>query len=175
MTFELVPPGPEPEGSGAPPELAGQRARSKAVGAHIPALGATSAADSSWVLGVDTVVEVDGVELGKPRDAAHARAMLQRLSGREHVVHTALALRSHPEQVLHERLESARVRCDAVSEAALTAFLATEAWRGKAGAYGIQDAECWFMSLVAGDRETVIGLPVLSLRELLVAATGQAP
>ena len=46
----------------------------------------------AWVLSADTIVVVDGAVLGKPADAAEARRMLQRLSGREHEVLTAVAL-----------------------------------------------------------------------------------
>jgi len=156
----IVEPGPEPIGRGAPLELARTRAESKARGALVS--GAPG-----WVLGVDTVVDCDGHELGKPADRAAAGAMLRRLSGRDHRVHTAICLLSHPGGECRRADSSALVRCRSLADAELAAFLASEQWRGKAGAYGIQDSVCDFMQLLQGDLDTVIGLSISALRQLL--------
>jgi septum formation protein len=160
IAFELAVPGPEPEGAGPPVQRAALRARAKAE--HAVAAG-------GFVLGVDTVVALDGVEAGQPADADAARATLQRLAGREHEVHTAHCLLARDRGRRVEAVASARVRCAPLSPARLERYLATGAWRGKAGAYGIQDPECDFMELVAGERDAVIGLSVRCVRELLAA------
>lgn len=164
IPFRLVRPGPEPEGSGAPREVALLRARAKALGAQRSGL-------TGPVLGVDTVVACGGVEYDKPASAAEARTMLRALSGRVHDVHTALCL-VPAEGPPREHVADARVRCDELSAARLEQYLESEAWVGKAGSYGIQDPQCDFMHLVHGERDTVIGLPIEALRELLDGGKG---
>lgn len=156
-------PGPEPRFSGEPLAVARLRAESKACGARVDG-------EAGWILGVDTVVDLDGLELGKAADVDAARKTLSSLSGRTHLVHTALHLVSHPGGRILAGAASARVRCEELSAARIEAFLATGTWRGKAGAYGLQDPECDFMVLEQGQADTVIGLPVAELRRLLEAA-----
>ncbi|MDA0374840.1 MAG: Maf family protein [Planctomycetota bacterium] len=164
IVFVPVEPGVEPSEPGLPTDVALQRAVAKASAASIPA-GSTS----GLVLGVDTVVDLDGVELGKPRDADHARAMLAALAGRRHRVHTGLALVSWPErELVAAEVATAVVEFEALDEVALSAHVATGLHEGKAGAYGIQDAAtARFARVLEGEVETVIGLPILRLRELL--------
>ena len=161
VDFRLHPPGEEPRGAGSPDHLAALRARAKATGAP---------AAPGPILGVDTVVAVDDLELGKPCDRAAAEAMLHRLGGREHRVWTGHCLVLPGSRRCLERLVGARVRFQALDEAARAAFLDSGTWRGKAGGYGIQDPEAWFAELVEGDLDTVIGLHVATVRELLEAA-----
>ncbi len=170
IDFVVVTPGPEPTGHGSPLARAQLRARSKALGAAVP-LGAPS----GTVLGVDTVVEVDGDELGKPLDRAEAAAMLMRLAGREHLVHTAHCLRPHPATPtwLTEHVATARVAFAALDAAAIEAYLATGEWEGKAGGYAIQGAAGAFCTLVEGERDVVIGLSVAAVRSLRDAAGSQ--
>ncbi len=160
LDFALLAPGPEETGQGAPRERAVLRARAKATGANPPAADAL-------VLGVDTVVDIDGHELGKPIDRAAARDMLQRLMGRTHLVHTGHCLWRQAGEVRAEAVASALVRCDAIGVGELEAYLDGETWQGKAGAYGIQDPETSFLELVEGDVDTVIGLSMTTVRQLL--------
>lgn len=171
-----MPPGPEPEGSGDPATLAGLRARSKCLGAQVP-----GASPPGLVLGVDTVVDLDGRELGKPVDRDDARRMLLQLAGREHAVHTAHCLRRHPalgpvperplhEPTVHERLATARVLCRSLDFDEVAAYLDSGEWVDKAGGYGIQGHASRFCALVGGDLDTVIGLSVRAVQELLQTA-----
>lgn len=164
IAFELVAPGPEPAAGGAPAERAILRARSKAAHANVPA-GCLLP-----VLGVDTVVDVDGIELGKPEDRADAAAMLARLSGRLHRVHTAHCLIDPRSGRCRELLASAEVRCAALTGAQLKRYLDANDWRGKAGAYGIQDPTQDFMALASGDFDTVVGISLAAVVRLLAAA-----
>jgi septum formation protein len=112
------------------------------------------------VLGADTVVVVDGLVLGKPRDADEARAMLLRLSGREHEVLTGVALvRAESGQVIvaHERT---RVRFGTLSDAEIDWYVATGEPMDKAGAYAIQGHAALFIESVEGDFWNIVGLPV---------------
>ncbi len=160
MAYRAVEPGIEPVGEGRPDELARIRARSKARGARVEG-------PPGWVLGVDTVVEIDQRELGQPRDAADARGMLSDLSGREHLVHSAICLLSHPAGELREETACSRVMFANLSCEDIDVYLASGQWEGKAGAYGIQDDACGFARLIEGELDTVIGLPIRVLRRLL--------
>jgi septum formation protein len=168
--FICVEPGAEPVASGRPEALAIARARSKCVGAAVP-----PASPPCLVLGVDTVVDLDGEELGKPRDRDDARRMLERLSGRDHAVHTAHCLRLHPAGEMGERLTTARVHLRRLAPAEVASYLDSGDWRDKAGGYGIQSLAGPFCTLLEGDRGTVIGLSLPALRELVVGLGGVRP
>ncbi len=168
ISFVAVPPGDEPSGEGTPAERAMQRAVAKARGAELP-VGVAGA-----VLGVDTVVEVDGTEFGKPEDRASAAAMLGRLQGRSHFVHTAHCLWLPAAARDWRSLATAAVRCRALDAAESEAYLDGGSWRDKAGGYGIQDMAAEFVTLEAGALDTVVGLHVPAVRELLEIARQEA-
>jgi septum formation protein len=114
------------------------------------------------VLGVDTVVAVDDDVLGKPSGPAEARAMLERLEGREHAVVSGLHLTG-----VGEGTAATRVRFRALDGAALDAYVARGEWRGRAGAYAIQEAGALLVRELHGDYLNVVGLPVALLADLL--------
>ena len=174
MRYCLCEPGPEygpgeagehQSTSGDPAAHALERARRKALGAKPPDAAIA-------VLGVDTVVDLDGTELGKPRDRDDAERMLRRLSGRSHRVHTAhcLSLRAR-DQVASAR-GTAVVACRTPTLPELERYLASGQWRGKAGSYGIQDEAQRFFSLVEGSFDTVVGLHVVDVVGLLAGLRG---
>ncbi len=141
------------------------KARDVAARAGIPPGGA--------VLGADTEVMLDGAVLGKPADAAAARAMLAALAGREHAVHTAVCVIT---QTVGERAgtDRTRVRFRPLPGAAIDWYLGTGEWRERAGGYAIQGAGAALVEAVEGDYTTVVGLPVgLTLR--LLDDAGLAP
>jgi septum formation protein len=130
---------------------------------------------ASLVLGSDTVIELDGQMLGKPADLADARAMLNRLAGRPHSVHTAVALcRQIPH---HESMavETATVQMKAYDEAAIERYLATREPMGKAGAYSIQGVGGEFIETICGDFLGIVGLPLRTVATLLAGAGMPAP
>jgi len=150
--------------AGDPRGLCAERARRKARGAAVDSAGAP-------ILGVDTVVDLDGQELGKAADRAAAELMLRRLAGRTHSVHTAHCLVSGGQE--WEELVSATVRCAPVSAARLAAYLDADEWRGKAGAYGIQDEAQDFLKLESGAYDGVVGVHVAAVRRLLRRAVAE--
>ena len=159
VEFTCIAPGPEEPGQGRPDQRAMFRARGKALGARAPWC-------DGLILGVDTVVDLDGEEFGRPVDRNAARATLRTLSGRTHQVHTGHCL-CRPDGGTVEALASSRVRCHPISPDELESYLDGGGWQGKAGAYGIQDAGAGFVELVEGDLDTVIGLSVAAVRGLL--------
>lgn len=119
------------------------------------------------VLGADTVVDLDGAILGKPADRAEAETMLVRLSGREHWVHTAVAVQH--EARLDLRLSSSRVRLAPLDAATITHYLESGEYLGKAGAYAIQGRAGAFVEYIEGSYSGIMGLPLYDTSVLLRA------
>lgn len=127
------------------------------------------AAPGQAVLAADTTVVLDGALLNKARDRAEAARMLAGLRGRAHEALTGLAGRDRRGR-LRTAVGRSRVVFAAFDEAALAAYLASERWRGKAGAYGLQDPEAApLIAGVEGSRTNVIGLPLELVPDLVDA------
>lgn len=120
--------------------------------------------DEVLVLGADTAVVVDGRPLGKPADAAHARAMLRQLSGRGHRVLSAVALVGEREAV---RVSDSAVWFRALSDAEIDAYWSTGEPRDKAGGYAIQGLGAVFVERLEGSYSGVMGLPLYETARLL--------
>jgi len=117
------------------------------------------------VIAADTIVVVDGDILGKPRDDAHAAAMLRRLAGREHTVYTAIAVACDART--ESAVEEVRVTFRALTDAEIAAYIATREPMDKAGAYGIQGYGATIVERVDGDYFSVMGLGLRRLVALL--------
>lgn len=119
------------------------------------------------VLGADTVVEAEKEIFGKPSSTEDAANMLQRLSGRPHLVHTALSLDS--DGTAHEVVDSALVQFVELTDEMIHWYVATGEPMDKAGAYAIQGLGGLLVEGIEGSPNTVIGLPVHRLPELYAA------
>lgn len=117
------------------------------------------------VLAADTVIELDAAILGKPADRSAAEAMLARLSGRGHRVHTAVAVQH--EHRVETRLCSSEVRLAELDSAIIDRYLETGEYLGKAGAYGIQGRAGAFIEHIDGSYSGVMGLPLYETAVLL--------
>ena len=122
------------------------------------------------ILSSDTVVVLDGKIMGKPHDAAEARAMLAALSGREHEVYTAFCLLPIEMQNAERNAQNAVCHCEktyvkfrALTPEEIAAYVATGEPMDKAGAYGIQNLGAMLVESIRGDYFTVMGLPVCQL------------
>ena len=116
------------------------------------------------VLGVDTVVALDGEIFGKPAAADAAGAALTRLSGRTHEVISGLALvKSANPQVVHE---VTKVQFRTLDDALVRRYVATGEWAGRAGGYAIQGRGAGLVRRIMGDYLNVVGLPVGKLLDL---------
>jgi septum formation protein len=124
--------------------------------------------DPSVTLAADTVVGLEGVALGKPRDPEEARRMLRRLRARAHLVHTGVAVGA-PGLELCE-VETTRVRMRPYTEEELERYVATGDPLDKAGAYAIQDADFHPVLALEGSYTNVVGLPLPLTARLLGAA-----
>jgi septum formation protein len=121
------------------------------------AVAATCGSDAV-VLSADTVVELDGEILGKPKDAQEAATMLRRLSGRSHRVLTGVTVLGPQGTEAH--CEETEVYFRPLSEAEIQAYVRTGEPMDKAGAYGIQGYAALFVEKLVGDYYNVMGLPV---------------
>lgn len=124
------------------------------------------------VLGADTIVVVDGEVLGKPRDGAEVLAHLERLSGRDHRVLSAVAVaaRAGGEPAVGVRLSCNRVWFRHLSPAEREAYRATGEPADKAGSYAIQGFAAAFVTRLEGSWSAVVGLPLNETADLLARA-----
>jgi septum formation protein len=119
------------------------------------------------VLGADTIVDLDGVPLNKPANAAHAMRMLKLLSGRTHLVHTGICLIDETRRRVYEAVETSVVKFRMLGEKEIRAYVATGEPLDKAGAYGIQERGAMLVERIEGCFFNVMGLPLARLWILL--------
>lgn len=117
------------------------------------------------VLGADTVLDIDGEIIGKPRDLVHAMEILTRLSGRAHWVHTGVAMTwTHGTE---SRLSSSKVEFAPLSSETIARYLESGEALDKAGAYGIQGRAGAFATRIEGSYTGIMGLPLHETAALL--------
>jgi septum formation protein len=114
----------------------------------------------AFVVGADTVVDLDGAALGKPSGPGQAAAMLRALAGREHVVHTAFAVVDAAGRARHAEAHSTRVRFAPLGAGVIARYVAGGDPLDKAGAYGIQGRGAALIERIDGDYYTVMGFPL---------------
>jgi len=119
------------------------------------------------VVAADTVGWLDGQIVGKPADEADARRILTFLGGRRHELWTGVVLWRRPDNVQIAWQEKSIVHFKKLSEAEMSAYLATRQWQGCSGAYAIREKDDPFVHLVEGSISNVIGLPMESLQRTL--------
>lgn len=124
----------------------------------------------SVVLGADTIVVVDQRILGKPKDAADARAMLVALSGRAHAVLTGVALLTPGADPIVE-VARTEVWFVPLGLHAIDWYVASGEPMDKAGAYAIQGLASRFVERIEGSYTNVVGLPVALVYRLLQAVS----
>ncbi len=134
---------------------------------------ATPAEGDDVVLCADTTVALGRRILGKPADAGEAARFLIALGGRRHQVITAVAVR-RGSRVWMREVETA-VKMKRLSDHELSAYLASDDWRGKAGGYGIQGLAGAFIPWISGSFTGVVGLPLAETATLLSAAGLRVP
>ncbi|HEY7623141.1 MAG TPA: Maf family protein [Solirubrobacteraceae bacterium] len=144
------------EEAGDPTAVALENARSKAL--------AAGAREGEVVLGVDTIVVIDGEIWGKPSDAAGAEAALRRLSGHTHMVVSGVAL-AYADGAVEPATATTEVTFRALTDRLVGWYVATGEWEGRAGGYAIQGRGAALVARIEGDYLNVVGLPVAVLVE----------
>jgi len=129
--------------------------------------------DVTFILGSDTIVEIGGSILEKPKDEANAVEMIRCLSGNWHQVHTGVAVyavgvRGHDEgKLMFSFTDTAKVKFATLTEDDIRSYVASKEPMDKAGSYGIQGIGGQMVERLEGDFFTVMGLPMHRLsREL---------
>jgi septum formation protein len=152
-------------------QLPGEEARTYALRvAEAKARHLAQRFPDALVLGADTVVVLDQQILGKPGSIEVARHMLTCLSGRQHIVLTALALLQDCRQFARLDTVNTLVRFRRLSQAEIEQYLTTDEPFDKAGAYAIQGHAAAFVETFEGCYTNVIGLPLQRTAALLRAA-----
>jgi septum formation protein len=147
----------ELEEGGSPEELALENAHRKAAAVAPQAVDAL-------VLGVDTVVALEGRLYGKPADAEDARATLAALSGRRHEVISGICL-TDPEGA-RTAIATTQVEFRALTDALIDWYMSAGEWLERAGGYAIQGKGAALVHAIQGDYLNVVGLPVAALLDL---------
>jgi septum formation protein len=160
--FEVDPSGveePEPEGPVDPAAYAAGLAWRKAAAVAARRKG-------GLILAADTVCAVGGTILNKPVDRADAERMIRLQEGRDTVVLTGLCLMNAGAGEWVGAVESSVVRFRVLTDEEREGHLDSGRWRGKAGAYGVQDNDP-FVAVASGSWSNVVGLPMERLARLL--------
>jgi septum formation protein len=164
-SFDLILPSPTAEcgicSRETPPALVARLAKQKAEDVAVRV-------SAGIVIGCDTVAECCGHILGKPKNRDHAREMLQMLRGREHSVYSGLCLWRRPDNQMHVEVDRTKLVMANLPDQEIEQYLETDAWEGKAGAFGLQDRLGW-IELVDGSESNVVGLPMELLGRMLQA------
>lgn len=154
VEFEVVVSGVEELSGGDPEFEVVENARRKA----------RAVARDGVVIACDTDVVLDGRALGKPADAAEARAYLDRMSGRAHTVMSGLVVVADGEE--RGGLERTAVTFRDLSEAEKERYVEFGEWQGRSGGYAIQTLGSTLVERIEGSVSNVVGLPVGLLFEL---------
>lgn len=121
--------------------------------------------EESLVLAADTTVVCDGQILAKPESISHSKEILGLLSGREHRVMTAIAVRCR--DTSRQQVVTTKVSFRKLSNDEIETYWHTGEPKDKAGSYGIQGLAAIFVESIQGSYSNVVGLPLCETAELL--------
>lgn len=126
------------------------------------------AGPDALILAADTVCVLDGRIIGQPRDARHAAAMITSMADRSHEALTGVCLLDADTGGRTLRHDRALVQLGPLTPEQIGRYVASEQWRGKAGAYNYFERldDGWPLA-VRGDPHTVVGLPIRLVRDML--------
>ena len=125
--------------------------------------------EEALIISSDTLVELGGIPLGKPKDEDDACCMLSSLSGKAHNVHTGVAV--HYKGRVFRGTDSTAVIFREISLEEIREYIASGEPMDKAGSYAIQGIGGKFVSGYEGDYDTVVGLSLRLTKELIALAT----
>jgi len=163
FVFEVVPPDDGLEDDPLPNELPSDYVKRLALW---KAENVLNKIDRGIVIGCDTVVVCNDEIIGKPTDRSDAARMLRMLRGTLHYVQSGLCLCSKPNGIRRVADAVSTLRMIEFTDDELEEYLDSEAWRGKAGAFGLQDSNGW-ANLVDGSESNVVGLPLELLKQMI--------
>ncbi len=136
-----------------------------AILAEQKALAVAKLRPDDTVIGSDTVVVLGGEIFGKPKDKAHAHAMLKALSGKKHFVYTGVAVAEKGE--VRSFVQKTEVEFYELSDETIDKYIESLEPMDKAGSYGIQGKGSVLVKGISGDYFNVMGLPVAETARFL--------
>lgn len=113
-----------------------------------------------WLLGLDTLVEIDGKAVHKPSGIEEAEEILKTLSGKIHRVHTGIGFLPAKGKTVDLRSVCTEVKFAELSDEDIEMYLETGEWSVVTGAYRIQDRGAFFVEWINGSYSNVVGLPL---------------
>jgi septum formation protein len=128
---------------------------------------ANKISENAIVIGADTLVSINGVILGKPRDTDEAFAFLKLLSGKWHYVYTGIALIDKETGIIKTDYEKTKVKIANITDKHILNYIDSGEPMDKAGAYAIQGKGALLVERIEGCYFNVVGLPVVKLNALL--------
>ncbi|MEG2928163.1 MAG: Maf family protein [Oscillospiraceae bacterium] len=117
------------------------------------------------IIASDTVVDVGGTILGKPQNKQQAYAMIKRLSGTNHKVHSGVSVCY--KGVIFSFTQTTKVYFDRIDDKTICEYIDTQEPYDKAGGYAIQGFMAGYIEKIVGNYHNVVGLPVQKLNKLL--------
>lgn len=124
----------------------------------------TKLSKGELVIGCDTIVVLNDMILGKPKNEDDAFNILKKLSGKNHVVITAVAI-ADSQTILTKGFEETKVSFNIVSDEEIRNYIETKEPMDKAGGYGIQGMGAFLVDRIEGNLDNVIGLPLSLLNK----------
>ena len=112
------------------------------------------------VLSADTLVELDGKLLGKPKNREDAKIMIKSLSGKIHNVYTGYAIFKLSKKIKYVSYDKSSVKFYDLSDDEIEKYLNTLEYKDKAGAYGIQGKGSLLVENIEGDYFNIVGFPI---------------
>jgi len=148
--------------------------RGESPGKHAIRLAKAKALDvgnrfpDDWVIGADTIVYVDRIILGKPKNREEALEMLRMISGKEHRVLTGFSVRHRKKGKSECEAVETAVKVKLLSPVEMEWYVNTGEPFDKAGGYGIQGIGSFMIESINGSYTNVVGLPLCELIQMLV-------
>lgn len=175
VPFEVVPPESSAEALDAelPPGL-GPQDRARLL-AERKAQSLAVRFPDRLILASDTLIAIGPDVLGKPADAVEAQAMLRRLRGREHVIHTGVALVREQDRIQDSAVESVRVWMKGFTDEEVQDYVTSGEGMGKTGGYAIQGRGGHLIARIAGDFPAAVGLPLRLVAAMLRRRAVEVP
>lgn len=123
--------------------------------------------EDAIVIGADTVVEIEGEILGKPKSREGAKRMMEKLRGKSHKVITGFSIIDFSSDKKYMDYEVAEVVFKDLSDEEIEAYLNKAEYMDKAGAYGIQEEAALFVEKIEGDYLNIVGFPISKIYTVL--------
>ncbi len=120
-----------------------------------------------WVLGADTLIQIDDKIMGKPQNHEQAIEYLKTLQGRSHYVITAIVLYNGRNHETSTKICKTKITFAPMTDQEIEWYVETGEWHGAAGGYRIQSLASCFINKIEGSYSGAVGLPIFELYDIL--------